>query len=60
MEPEDQQDPLDHLSDKEAEVMAGVLAIIEAVIEDDELRTSLVGSILVEIQEWGEKKSRPN
>jgi hypothetical protein len=57
---DDEKDPLEYLSEKENEVMSGVLSIIEAVIEDDELRNTLVGTILVEVQEWGVKKSKPN
>lgn len=57
---EDEKDPLEYLTDKENETMSGILTIIEAVIEDDELRNTLVGTILVEVQEWGQKKSKPN
>lgn len=53
-------DPLEYLPDREAEVMGGVLSIIEGTIADEDLRTTLVGTILVEIQEWGRKKTAFN
>lgn len=49
-------DPLALLSEKESKVMDAVLQIIEANIDDKELRDDIIGMVLVTIEEWGKKR----
>ena len=51
-------DPLEWLPEKERPIMDALLVLIENTISDKELRESLIGAILCEIDEWG--KNKPN
>jgi hypothetical protein len=54
-QPEDEgPDPLSFLPENEAQLMEGVLRIIEAGIADQELRDNIIGAIIDEIEEWAD------
>ena len=53
-----EKDPLDYLPDNEAEVVAGVIAILDAVLTNAELKANIVGSILAEIEDWGDAQPK--
>ena len=55
-QPDDQgPDLLSLLPDNEAQVLDGVLRIINATIADQDLRENLIGAILDEVEDWAER-----
>lgn len=49
----DERDPLDWLDDKQSAVVDAALRVLEASIDDTDLRERLIGAVLDEIDAWG-------
>jgi len=52
----DERDPLDWLDDKQSAIVDAALRILEASIEDDDLKERLIGVILEELDDWGQER----
>src|SRR5687768_1028529 len=52
----DEQDPLDWLDDKQSAIVDAGLRMLEASIEDDDLKERLIGAILEELDDWGQER----
>ena len=52
----EEHDPLDWLDDKQSAIVDAALRILEASIEDDDLKERLIGAILEELDDWGQER----
>ena len=50
-------DPLRWLSEKQQRVVAAVIAILEETLIDEQLKVSVIGGVLAEIDEWGKTQA---